>query len=179
MSEWMDIPSLPVEQPERRIHLERYEYAAQALGGRRVLDCACGMGYGTDLLRLGGAQVMGVDKDPKAIELARQRYPESFYLVGDIYEVSLENIDAVVSFETLEHLDDPRSVLARIGESEVSEVIASVPIRPTVNVNHWHRTDFTPDSFRDLIGGVFKIVNERGQLWPDGEDMYLVLHGRR
>jgi SAM-dependent methyltransferase len=176
----MAIPDLPVDQQERRLHLERYEYAASVLRGKRVLDCACGMGYGTELMRRNGVEACGVDKDPDAIRLARERYPEAVYAVGDIYDVSFDGFDALVSFETLEHLDEPSRILDRLASSGVSEIIASVPIRPTVHVNPWHRTDFTPDSFRALIHRAYDHIDyDRGQLWSDGEDMYRVIHGKK
>jgi SAM-dependent methyltransferase len=156
MPEWMTIPDLPVHEQERRIHLERYEYASGVMSGKKVLDCACGMGYGTDMLRSRGATALGVDIDPGAIALAGERYPESSYAVGDIYTVPLDGVEAAVCFETLEHLDDPELVIDRFSAAGVSEIIASVPIRPTVHANHWHRRDFTHDSFRSLIGRAYE-----------------------
>ena len=38
------------DQNTLRIHMERYEFAAQHLSGACVLDMACGCGYGTALL---------------------------------------------------------------------------------------------------------------------------------
>src|SRR5208337_4385431 len=43
-------------------HLERYRWAAKFVAGKRVLDVACGTGYGTALLaNAGAAQVDGFD----------------------------------------------------------------------------------------------------------------------
>ena len=57
-------------------HLWRYKFAAERTRGRRVLDMACGSGYGSHYLATqGGAQhVTGVDIDPDAIRYARLRY---------------------------------------------------------------------------------------------------------
>jgi 2-polyprenyl-3-methyl-5-hydroxy-6-metoxy-1,4-benzoquinol methylase len=43
----------------------------------RILDLACGVGYGTELLAaaVGVEEVLGVDIDPEAIAYARDRYP--------------------------------------------------------------------------------------------------------
>lgn len=178
MPEWMNIAELAVEQPEKRIHMERYEYAASVLSGKRVLDCACGMGYGTAILASAGCRPTGIDIDPAAISLAHQKYPTGDYVVADAYAVPLDGYEAVVSFETLEHLEGPQQVINRLPEN-VTEIIASVPIRPTVGWNPWHKSDFTKESFRDLIRSRFEIVHEWGQLWVDGADLYLVIHGRR
>jgi 2-polyprenyl-3-methyl-5-hydroxy-6-metoxy-1,4-benzoquinol methylase len=177
MPEWMNIAELPIEHPEKRIHMERYEYAARHLVGKRILDCACGMGYGTDILAA-RCNATGVDIDENAIALARARYPERKFEVGDIHQMSFCGYDSLASFETLEHLDNPESVIERLPAS-ITEIVASVPIRPTVGWNAWHRSDFTKTSFREMIARYFAIAHEFGQMWVDGEDLYMVIHGRR
>lgn len=174
----MNVADLAPEQPEKRLHIERYEYAARSLAGLRVLDCACGMGYGTEILRAGGCIAVGVDIDPEAIGLARQRYPLAEFQTESIHDIPFDGYDALVSFETLEHLTDPAGVIARLPEM-VKQIIASVPIRPTVGWNPWHHADFTADSFARLIETKFRIIHRYGQLWVDKEDLYLMLHGVR
>lgn len=177
--EWMVIPDLPTDQQERHLHLARYEYAARVLHGKSVLDCACGMGYGTDLMCRAGVVANGIDIDPAAIKMAKTRY-NWHYGVDDIYTTPFGGYHALVSFETLEHLDHPEQIIHRAADAGMQEIISSVPVRPTVHANHWHRTDFTHDSFRELItSGGYQIVHEQGQLWSDGEDMYLMIHGRQ
>ena len=181
MREWMDVPNLPDSDAEKRLHLERYEYAAKALTGMRVLDCACGMGYGTAMLNAAALWTVGVDLDPEAIALARKRFPAPYFWIGDIHEqiaAFSPCIDALVSFETLEHLTDPENVVQRLPGS-IKTILASAPIIPTVGINLAHRTDFSQDSFRALIGSRFKIVYERLQDGPNGKPLYLMLHGVR
>ncbi len=175
----MNIAEMAPEQPEKRIHMERYEYAAQVLAGKRVLDCACGMGYGTAILAQ-SCDVLGVDIDPEAITLAREQYPGCNFEVGDIHTVPKRAFEAFVSFETLEHLEQPSAILNRLPES-ISDIVVSAPIRPTVGWNAWHRSDFTHGSFCQLVErGGFRIVHVMGQSWVDGKgDLYLMVHGRR
>lgn len=174
----MNIPEMAEEQPEKRIHLERYEYATQKLKAKKVLDCACGVGYGTAMLK-STCDPTGIDIDPIAISLAHQNHNLSCCcFVGDIQSTDFSSYDALVSFETLEHLDDPKAIIEKLPPN-ITEIIASVPIRPTVGWNPWHRSDFTKESFRDLIRSRFEIINEFGQMWIDGADLYLVVHGRR
>ena len=178
MPEWMDIPSLDDAQPEKAIHLARYDYARVALRGLHVLDCACGMGYGTHLLEP-DCRSFGVDIDPQAISLATQRFPLNDYSVGDIYTVPMHQYDALVSFETLEHLERPEQVIDRL-PINITEIICSAPIRPTVGWNPWHKSDFTHASFCSLIERVFRVVHVVGQPWVDGRgDLYLMVHGKR
>ena len=178
MPEWMNVSEMADEQPEKRIHMERYEFAASVLAGKRVLDCACGMGYGTAILSRSCIAV-GVDIDPMAIALARHQYPGLWFEVGDIHNVSLDTYDALVSFETLEHLDAPERVIDRLPNS-VTEIVVSAPIRPTVGWNQWHRSDFTHGSLCSMVERHFRIVHLSGQPWVDGKgDLYLTVHGRR
>lgn len=181
MPEWMNIPALADEQPEKQIHIARYTYAASVLKGKRVLDCACGMGYGTEILSR-DCDVIGMDIDPEAIGLARQQYPELAFEVGDIYNSDGSagfGCDTLVSFETLEHLDKPEEVIDHLPEN-ITEIIVSAPIRPTVGWNKWHRTDFTHGTLCQMVERVFRIVNVMGQPWVDGKgDLYLLVHGKR
>jgi 2-polyprenyl-3-methyl-5-hydroxy-6-metoxy-1,4-benzoquinol methylase len=176
MSEWMNISEMAEEQPEKRIHMERYVYAASVLAGKRILDCACGMGYGTIIL---GPDAVGVDIDPEAIALAHETYPGRRFEVGNLYTIPMEGYDAFVSFETLEHLDEPAAIIDRLPEC-ITDIVVSAPIRPTVGWNPWHRSDFTHGTFCQLIERAFRVVHLIGQPWVDGKgDLYLMIHGRR
>ena len=179
MPEWMNIAEMAPEQPEKAIHIERYLYAASALAGKRVIDCACGMGYGTALLYQTCLEATGIDIDPDAIRLARQTYPAVNFRVGDIYSLPTD-FEALVSFETLEHLDLPGLAMKQLPVA-VDEVIVSAPIRPTVGWNPHHRSDFTHASLCQLVeDSGFRIVHVRGQQWVDGKgDLYMMVHGRR
>src|SRR4051812_28517968 len=55
-------------------HWHRYAFARRFVSGRRVLDVACGEGYGTALLATGASEVIGVDIDESAIAHANQCY---------------------------------------------------------------------------------------------------------
>src|SRR5579875_3722396 len=68
------LPDIPEENYWFRRHLAVYEWIARRVGGLRVIDMACGEGYGADLLARSAAQVIGVDANPQAHEHARLRY---------------------------------------------------------------------------------------------------------
>ena len=55
-------------------HWHRYAVTAPLLRGRRVLDAACGEGYGSSLLAASAASVVGVDVSGDAIAHASARY---------------------------------------------------------------------------------------------------------
>jgi len=107
-------------------HWHRYAFARRLVAGRRVLDVACGEGYGSALLADVAASVTGVDIAQEAVAHARERYAKRANLrfeQGSAASLPLAEaaFDAVVSFETLEHLpraDQPRML------AEIARVLA-------------------------------------------------------
>jgi SAM-dependent methyltransferase len=98
-------------------HWHRYAFALEFVAGKRVLDAACGEGYGSALLAGTAASVVGVDLAPAAVEHARNRYGARANLrfeLGDATELALAAgaVDVVVSFETIEHLSAQRELIA-------------------------------------------------------------------
>ncbi len=90
-------------------HWHRYAFALRYARGKRVLDAACGEGYGSALLAGVAAAVTGVDIDAAAVDHARSVYagrPNLRYETGSVAALPLPDaaVDVVVSFETIEHL---------------------------------------------------------------------------
>ncbi|QNO16053.1 class I SAM-dependent methyltransferase [Alkalicella caledoniensis] len=92
-------------------HIARYEFAKAFCKGR-VLDIACGVGYGTDYLLEGNENIdelVGVDIDHRSIEYAIEHYsyPNTKYFIDDCLSDELPEkygtFDTIVSFETIEH----------------------------------------------------------------------------
>src|SRR3954453_5982528 len=68
------LPDVPEENYWYRRHVAVYRWIAERCAGRRVVDMACGEGYGSALLAERAASVVGVDANPEAHEHARLRY---------------------------------------------------------------------------------------------------------
>src|SRR5918996_1005583 len=68
------LPDVPEENYWFRRHLAVYEWIAARAHGRRVVDLACGEGYGSHVLARTAASVIGVDANPEAFEHARLKY---------------------------------------------------------------------------------------------------------
>lgn len=140
-------------------HLERYIFAGTRLSGR-VLDAACGCGYGTHILATAGCDVTGVDIEPDAIDYAKKHWPGSVYEIMDLnHGVPRGTFDSVVSFETLEHLETPQVALE--GFWGISKrMICSVPNEVHYRFKKekfWrdkypHRRHYTPLEFDELLG---------------------------
>ncbi|HUP29731.1 MAG TPA: class I SAM-dependent methyltransferase [Usitatibacter sp.] len=97
-------------------HWHRYHFAARWAAGKRVLDVACGEGYGTALLARHAAQVTGVDVSPDAIGHAQREYAgvaNARFVQASCTAIPLPDasIDVAVSFETLEHIAEQEAFL--------------------------------------------------------------------
>jgi 2-polyprenyl-3-methyl-5-hydroxy-6-metoxy-1,4-benzoquinol methylase len=97
-------------------HSQRYEFFASMCEGRRVLDAACGVGYGSSILAEKGANyICGVDVSVEAIDYANVHYshPAAKFVVADCTNLeSLEaKFDIVISLETIEHLQHPEKLI--------------------------------------------------------------------
>lgn len=114
-------------------HLGRYHWAKQVLSSfspTNILDIACGAGYGSFILasHLNQTKVVGADYDIRAIEIAKQTYWKNnlSYVLGNIvtWEYShgestelLGSYDAIISFDTIEHLLHREIALIRITQN--------------------------------------------------------------
>lgn len=141
------------------LHLERYEFASSLLRPGRVLDMACGVGYGTRLLADRTAepcQFVGVDLSDEVIGYARERYggDNIRFLQQDAMTFRDEELfDTVISLETIEHVPEPDRLVGHLTEllRPGGVLIGSVPTTPSVDVNPYHLTDFTERSFRRMF----------------------------
>lgn len=99
-------------------HWHRYAFALNFAAGKRVLDAACGEGYGSALLAQRAASVLGLDIDPVSVQHATDRYaanvPSLQYQTADVTALDLPpaSFDLIVSFETLEHVEAQEPMLA-------------------------------------------------------------------
>ncbi|MFP8873118.1 MAG: class I SAM-dependent methyltransferase, partial [Myxococcota bacterium] len=87
-------------------HRAAYCFAAERVAGGRVLDLGCGSGYGAAELARTAPGVVGLDRIP----------PDSYvreapvrFVRGDLNGIPLSPsaFDLVVSFQVIEHLEDP------------------------------------------------------------------------
>lgn len=150
-------------------HVHRYAFARAFARGRRVLDAACGEGYGTALLAAVAQSVVGVDIDAAAVQRAREACRDrgnTRFAEGSVAALPLPDasVDLVVSFETIEHLaaaDQPRMI------AEFARVLApggllllSSPNRPEYSdargySNPFHLHELDRDELAQLLDASF------------------------
>ena len=140
-------------------HIARYEFAANYVRPGRLLDIACGVGYGTRLLvdhTQGAIAAIGVDISEQAIAYAKQRYgsDRTQFIVADATRFQdLEGFTTIVSLETIEHLMYPEEFISHLITllRPNGVFIGSVPTTPSVDANPYHLHDFTEKSFRRMV----------------------------
>ncbi len=121
-------------------HIIRYQWACNYIKpGDRVLDAACGLGYGGHVVRhlTHAARVVGVDGSDYAIDYARKAFlcaeDRAEYRVGMLPDVLPEypdgSFEVIISFETLEHVEEPVKLLQEFYRllSPGGRIIVSVP----------------------------------------------------
>jgi SAM-dependent methyltransferase len=176
----------PMENPERfdpkgeagtlidAEHRARYRFGAQVVAGKKVLDASCGVGYGLEILSTAGAaSVIGVDVSTEAIGEAKARFGEyaEELVEADLRKLPFEDdsFDAVVSFETIEHVEEPERALAeldRVLRPDGILVISSPNPDGYVGGNEHHVHEFRPAELREAVGGMRKnLAGFRQDAW--------------
>ncbi len=139
-------------------HLERYRWAMPLVSGR-VLDVACGTGGGSAMLAA-RAEVVGLDVDAGAVELARSRDSAVDFRLGAVPPIPCESseFDTVVSFETIEHLEADREFVAEIHRvlKPGGELLLSTPNKEVSSPdgpppNPWHVREYRLADLRKLL----------------------------
>jgi SAM-dependent methyltransferase len=166
------MPDVPAENYWYRRHLAVYQWVAARCAGLRVVDMACGEGYGTDVLGRRARFVTGVDANPEAHEHARLKYERpGVRFVRDLVERYGEECDAVVFLQTIEHVERPvevlrhfRSMLRPGGAAYVStpNVLTLAPPGAAKSDNPWHLREYRAEDFRALCASAFERVELLG-----------------
>ena len=162
------LPDVPEENYWYRRHLVVYEWIAAQVGGLRVIDMACGEGYGSHVLAGSAASVVGVDANPEAHEHARLRYGgEKLRFARELVETFAEQADAVVFLQTIEHIQDPgailehfRSLIGKQGMIFLStpNVRTLAPAGAERSDNPWHVHEYRIEEFERLCREHFASV---------------------
>jgi SAM-dependent methyltransferase len=155
-------------------HVQRYRFALHHVVGRRVLDIACGEGYGTAAIAsVGVASVIGVDISADACEHARLKYGVETR-VGSAESMPLGDgeVDVVVSFETIEHLHDVKAFIRESHRvlSPHGRLIISTPNLPVYHErapdNPFHHHEMDIEQFQMFLSMGFTDVTFYGQHIP-------------
>ena len=164
------LPDVPEENYWFQRHLAVYEWIGRRVHGRRVVDLACGEGYGSDVLSRTAASVVGVDANPEAFEHARAKYTAVAF-ERNMIELWQGDVDCVVFLQTIEHIQDPDAMLAHVRDLVAPDGVAYVS---TPNVftlapkgaersgNPWHIREYRAGEYRALCERHFASVDLLG-----------------
>jgi len=140
-------------------HRKRYEFASEFVMNENVLDAACGCGYGSSILARTAKFVRAIDKDHDACMYGMAHYKSDnvSYITGDITSnafTSVGNFDTIVSFETIEHVENPE-LLLKVFASLGNHLIASVPNESVLPFDKqrfpFHYRHFTAEQLEELL----------------------------
>ncbi|WP_425090712.1 glycoside hydrolase family 99-like domain-containing protein [Tropicimonas sp. S265A] len=155
-------------------HLHRYQLARRLASGLDVLDIACGEGYGSEILSASAKSVMGVDISADAVAHAKYHYraPNLYFRQGSATDIPVPDasVDMVVSFETIEHLEEHdrmmqelRRVLRPGGLLMISSPNKLEYSDKPKYDNPFHVKELYTEEFVALVGGYFKNISHYGQ----------------
>jgi SAM-dependent methyltransferase len=166
-------------------HWHRYHFALALVQGRRVVDAACGEGYGTALLATQAAHATGVDISAEVVAAARRRYADRPNLAYDCARCEATglpdaSVDVFVSFETIEHIPEPEALVAEAARvlGPAGLFLVSTPNKRVYSDernyrNPHHTRELERDEFERLLAARFERVNVFAQrvdsysaIWP-------------
>ena len=153
--------------------LARYEFALQLITShKKVLDLACGTGYGSALLSKTNT-VVAVDRDREAIAFAREHFGKDVqFTIGDVEKGNKKwgTFDAICAFEIIEHLEKPEIFLKNAfqllkpnGIMILSTPNAEIPVPQNSTKSKYHTKEFTRGEFEQILKKVFNNVELFGQ----------------
>jgi SAM-dependent methyltransferase len=167
-------------------HLGHYLFAADFLSRYKpdvVADISCGTGYGIIELARASKNVIGVDGSEEMIGIASKRNYglAARFLKKNIDDEDLtpdiraRSVDAVVSFETIEHLVDPGRAISQFSEilrpggffiCSVPNVLSEPRTSACLPRNRHHKQLFNFGSLRRMVQSHgMKVVYRLGQPW--------------
>jgi SAM-dependent methyltransferase len=143
-------------------HVQRYEFFARICAGKKVLDMACGTGYGSHLIANSGASsVTGVDISEEAVAFALKNYnlPNLAFRKMDYRDVPALNqqFEIVISFETIEHVQNPAHFISVAAEvlAPDGQLVVSTPSKQKYagagKVNPFHLSELYYEEFREIF----------------------------
>ncbi len=148
-------------------HLHRYAIALQFAQGKKILDIACGEGYGTNILSTKAIHVTGIDIDSKTIDNANIKYKNENleFKNGDIKKIPVadNSFDLITCFETIEHVDEQEKILTELKRvlTDNGILIISTPEKSnysdkTNHKNPFHKKELYGYEFKEMIDKFFK-----------------------
>jgi GT2 family glycosyltransferase/SAM-dependent methyltransferase len=190
MLEWTGERYLPFIDPSisgaeiHYEHLHRYAFASQFVNDKKVLDLACGEGYGSFFLAKNARCVLGIDIYPETIQHASKAYPKDNleFKEGSILDIPVSGskiFDVIVCFEALEHLDEHTKLMSEIMRllKDDGLLIISTPNKKIYSDdpdyhNPFHKKELYFSEFKNVLKNNFSRVHFFGQRTIMGSNIF-------
>ena len=177
----LDLPEISYE------HWHRYIWLQKLVANKQVLDVACGEGYGSRLLAEVAKHVIGVDVSEDTVTYASSKYLRANleFRHGSAADIPIDGeqlFDIIISFETIEHLDEPDQHKFMAEAKRLLRpdglLFISTPNRLLYSdipkyANEFHRREFYPQEFIRFLKSYFTSMHVFAQrvypvsyLWP-------------
>lgn len=150
--------------------ITRYKFVLKYIENKKVLDIACGTGWGSVMMVKEGkaAEVWGIDIDKKTIDkniATYKNYSNLFFQQGSAYNLNFDenSFDVSVSIETLEHLNDPKSFLSELKRVTKPNglIIISTPLNNSDSRFHpsnpFHYREYNEKELNELFNQYFSL----------------------
>jgi 2-polyprenyl-3-methyl-5-hydroxy-6-metoxy-1,4-benzoquinol methylase len=165
----MDANEQVNDKRRRDFHKDRYEFAVAhvlkaGLAHDNVLDAACGTGYGCDILKkLRPSRILGVDICPDTVAYAEAKYGDSICCFTEsnvtfLKEIGDDAFDLVTSFETIEHINDPRMFLSNVARTMKGGGMLIISTPNAWGLTKDHDIDFDFALFIDHLEREFEVI---------------------
>lgn len=150
-------------------HVVRYVFASSYVEGKNVMDLACGVGFGCEILSKKASSVIGVDINEEAILYANLHYQSKniTYLQSDVTKIksSPNSADVITSFETIEHVANDKTFIKevrRLLKPNGTFIMSTPNIEFSVGANPYHVREYNLSECLTLLKD-FKSVKLYGQ----------------
>jgi SAM-dependent methyltransferase len=145
-------------------HRAPYVYARGLAGSGRVLDLGCGSGYGTAELADSLPRIVGLDRIPPDAASRRQNID---WVRADLRANPLvsESFDLILSFQVIEHLEDPSVYLesiARLLAPGGTALITTPNLLTSDKINPFHVHEYESEEMRACLAPYFDDVEMQG-----------------
>jgi len=131
--------------------------------GTKILEVGCGIGTFTKLLAQNGAEILGLDMDHKAVEIAMAETKDLDGVTIELADVTKRKwnaeFDTVVAIDVIEHIENDYNIMNSLYQtlSPGGNIIIKVPAMPSVyctldeSVGHYRR--YSRQSIIDVMTG--------------------------
>jgi len=162
-------------------HRAAYRVAIERAGPGSVLDLGCGTGYGTAEIAAGVGRATGLDR---VLPLPASRRAGTCFVRADLNAIpfALRSFDLVVSFQVIEHLEDPTvylSAISRTLRSDGEALITTPNVLSSLGVNPYHVHEYRADELQRTLEGWFWEVEVLGVGASEPVRRYLDARKRR